>query len=162
MRGDVVVTSITTTTKHALERTQRMLTGPQRGSGRPGSMRASRAPPPLHNLQIMAFAPKRVSFGIKAIKTFWGIFKNKALTIWGPSEYEALGQSAPPCPAPLCGPGCWIRCTKDLGCPPLSCTVPVHDCNTRLYTRSYQSPFPLKKIFRWKNFYLIMLPLPRG
>ena len=50
---------------------------------------------PSPNLQIMAYAPKRVSFGIKAFKAFWEILKNKALTIWGSSAYEALGQSAP-------------------------------------------------------------------
>ena len=64
--------------------------GPQRGNRRPGAKWSSRAPPPP-NLQIMAYVPKRVSFGIKAFKAFWGILKNKALTIWGPSEYEALG-----------------------------------------------------------------------
>ena len=63
-------------------------------------------PPP--NYHIMAYAPKRVSFGIKAIMAFWGILKNKALTIWGLSEYEALGQSAslaifaPPLVPPSC------------------------------------------------------------
>ena len=52
-------------------------------------------PPPPRNLQIMAYAPKSVSFGINAFKAFWGILKNRTLTIWDPSEYEALGQSAP-------------------------------------------------------------------
>ena len=33
----------------------------------------------------------------KAFKAFWGIVKNKAFTTWGLSEYEGLGQSAPPC-----------------------------------------------------------------
>ena len=51
--------------------------------------------PPPPNLEIMVYAPKRVSFGIKAFKAFSRILKNKALTIWSPSGYEVLEQSAP-------------------------------------------------------------------
>ena len=74
--------------------------GPQRGNRRPGAKWSSRSPP---DLQIVAYAPKRVSFGIKASKAFWGILKNTAFTIWGPSGYEALGQSAPLAPPLFAG-----------------------------------------------------------
>ena len=53
-------------------------------TGDPGQNGHPEDPPP--NLQIMDYAPKRVSFGIKAFKAFWGILKDKAPTIWGPSE----------------------------------------------------------------------------